>query len=85
MLNKTKLTFLPENQLTDVVSDFVSKEDNTLISKYLTDSIEETRRLIDDTLQIDIDDDAKLAASILKAKEHRFPIDLIFRFKLLSR
>ena len=72
MLTKTKLEFLPENELTDVVTDFVQNYEKDAIQNYLDTSLKATKTLLKDQLNAQLENDEEWKTEITRAKETRF-------------
>ncbi|KAJ3270534.1 Double-strand break repair protein mre11a [Terramyces sp. JEL0728] len=67
-LNAHKLEIIPENQFTDVIEDFIQKQDKEAISTFIDDTITKTREMIelDENLEV-----PRLKRIIKNVKEQR--------------
>jgi hypothetical protein len=64
-----KLSILPESELTDIVADYVIKQDKDSIFNYLNRTIDATKTQLD--LNDELEDDKKLQDAIVLVKEAR--------------
>lgn len=67
-LNAHKLEIIPENEFTDVIEDFIQKQDKEVISAFIDDTIAKTREMIELDGELEI---PRLKRIIHNIKEQR--------------
>ncbi|KAJ3258944.1 Double-strand break repair protein mre11a [Boothiomyces macroporosus] len=67
-LNAHKLEIIPENEFTDVIEDFIQKQDKEVISTFIDDTIAKTREMIELNGELEI---PRLKRIIHNIKEQR--------------